>query len=690
MKSLSVKERLFLFVSLDFEHVKTIKKMHFKNIILLLFLLPMLSLSAQKSLTENLIPRKAFFKQQDKFRVKLSQNGEFVFYQKDNAGLDSALYYIISEKPHFEKQFKYEGTIANWFPTSNNGLVVVVKKGAENHLFFTNLKTKKTKELEIFPFQRLQLAGTSFKFSNKVAIDVTTGDQSKDGLYLLDFYSNKTRRLSGKGQFSELFLDDNFSIIAGMQRNEEGGNTLFKRYYAVWDTIFKHPFNVDMFLGGFNKIISVSSDGKTIYATDNTNKDKTSLVSVDVISGEVTELLSDDQADILPFAYTIDKTGKPVAVVALYGDTKRHFLDDNVKVDFEYLEKEIDGNIGYIGSSSDDNFWLVRKMEGGPNDYYHFNRTTKTLTPLFNDYSHLDDYDLASRHALSVPTRDSLELPIHVYLPPGADRNGDGIPNAPLPTVIYIHGGPWLGVVQWNQWYHTRNFQLLANRGYAVVNMEFRSTSGLGKKMTDAGDNQWGEGMHEDIIDVVNYLANKRIGNPNRMAMWGWSYGGYATNAALTFAPNVFACGISMFGPADLYEFSKIPFTDGPMWRNRVGDPNTEKGEALLKKHSPTNYIDQIKSPLLLTTGSKDERVPQKHVDSFAKQLFEGGKETIYFYYPEEVHDYTQPESWISFWAIAEHFLQEHLGGTVEPNNGDVKLGNFKAVYGEEFIKNIK
>ncbi|MCB0592991.1 MAG: prolyl oligopeptidase family serine peptidase, partial [Phaeodactylibacter sp.] len=207
---------------------------------------------------------------------------------------------------------------------------------------------------------------------------------------------------------------------------------------------------------------------------------------------------------------------------------------------------------------------------------------------------------------------------------------------------------------------------------------------------TDLGDRQWGEAMHHDKVDITRWAICQGIAREGKIAMWGWSYGGYATAAALAFAPELYACGISMYGPTDMDAFLRIPFTDNPLWRNRVGDPRTPEGASLLKKQSPINHIQDYRSPMLLTTGGKDGRVPKKQVDEFADALNAGGKDVIYFYYPEEVHDYREPGSWISFWAIAEQFLAMHLGGRYQPVGRDLEKGDYKVVYGRAFIGQLE
>lgn len=661
--------------------------MNRNSIITSLFLFFCFFMTAQEEM--NLIPRAELFKEKEIVGVQIAKDGKNIFYQKPGVG--GLLYYRTTEQPHFEREIIYDGFIQSWETTHNGGIIAVVKEDTVSKVLYTNMRNRKHTDISPMTFSTLRFVSQSPKFPNKVAVNLVAKDDKKSGYYLLDLSNGRTKRLGRFGDYNQVWFDDMFQAVAATSSNALGGNSLYRKAEGQWFEIYGYPYDLSMFLGGFQQIISVSNDGKTIYATDNWEKDKTTFIAVDTQTGEITELAKDEQADILPFASTVDvTTGKTVAVVSLFGESRRHIIEEDFQLDFEFLDNEIEGDVGYVNMSADGKLWIVRKLDGGPIQYYLFNREQRELKPIFNDYSYLKGYELAQRTSFSVKTRDGLELPVHVYLPPGLDHDGNGIPSVPMPTVIYVHGGPWAGVVQWNQWFHTRNFQLLANRGYAVINMEFRGTTGLGKAMVDAGDKQWGENMHNDIVDVANWAIQKSIAYKGKMGLWGWSYGGYATNYALGKSPDVFQCGISMYGPANLYEFCKLDFTNNDLWRNRVGNPNTEEDAQLLKEHSATTHIESIRSPLLLTTGGKDERVPQGHVDDFADALADANKEVIYFYYPDEVHDYRAPESWISFWAIAERFLQDNIGGRTEPRKEDIEKGNFEVIYGEDYISTLE
>ncbi len=661
--------------------------MNWKFIFTSLLLLTFFSGIAQEDI--NLIARDLLFHDKEIGKIEVSKDGKHIFYQKPS--VSDKLFYRTTKSPVHEKEVKFSGNIQSWESTFNGNLITVIAEDTIGKVLYTSMRTQQPKDLTPFPFNSIKLEHQSAKFLNKIAINVDAKDPAKNGYYLLDFKDGRTKKLGRFDQYRQVWFDDMFLAVAAMKSNDLGGNTIYRKSEGQWYEAIAYPWDVGMFLGGLQKVISVSHDGKTIYATDNLEKDKNTLVAIDSKTGEKTELAKDEQADILPFAATVNpQNGQVAAAIALFADANRHIVDESYQADFDFLNKEMDNTVSYVNSSADGSLWLVRKLVGGPNYYYLYNREQKELTELFNDYSHVKNYELATRKAWTVKTRDGLDLPVHVYLPAGLDHDNNGVPTVPLPTVIYVHGGPWAGIVQWNQWYHTRNFQLLANRGYAVINMEFRGSSGMGKMVTDAGDLQWGEGMHNDIVDVANWALENSIAYKGKLGIWGWSYGGYATNYAMGKAPDLFKCGISMYGIADLYKFCKLEFANNPLWKNRVGDYQTEQGKTLLQSYSPTTYIENIKNPLLLTTGSLDQRVPKEHVDDFASKLSEAGKEVIYFYYPEEGHDYVAPESWISFWAIAEQFLQDNLGGRAQPREDDIEQGNFKVMFGEEYISKIE
>ena len=222
-------------------------------------------------------------------------------------------------------------------------------------------------------------------------------------------------------------------------------------------------------------------------------------------------------------------------------------IDESVRSDFALLEKHFGGPVGTIGISAQDRAWLVAPLDGGPLRYHVYQRSQQTVQPLFSAYRALDRFPLARRFARVATTRDGLRLPCHLYLPPGTDANGDGLPDAPLPTLLYVHGGPD-AAYPWDSWATNRCLQLLANRGYAALRVEFRGAGGFGKSFMEQGWREWGGKSQQDLVDVAHWAVDQRIAQPEKIGIWGWSFGGFSTFATLAFYPDEFACGVAMYG----------------------------------------------------------------------------------------------------------------------------------------------
>src|SRR5205823_6529286 len=242
-------------------------------------------------------------------------------------------------------------------------------------------------------------------------------------------------------------------------------------------------------------------------------------------------------------------------------------------------------------------------------------RKGRTLTKLFVSRPQLEGATLAAMHPEEIRTRDGRTEVSYLSLPPGSDTNGSGRPQRPLSMVLFVHGGPWArdsyGYNSYHQW--------LANRGYAVLSVNYRGSTGFGKGYIAAGDLQWGAKMHDDLIDAVNWAVANRITTADKVAIMGGSYGGYATLAGLAFTPDTFACGVDIVGPSNLATLLK---TIPPYWEaarvqfyKRMGDPTTEEGRTLLHDRSPLFKADAIKKPLLIGQGANDPRVNQAESD---------------------------------------------------------------------------
>jgi dipeptidyl aminopeptidase/acylaminoacyl peptidase len=276
-------------------------------------------------------------------------------------------------------------------------------------------------------------------------------------------------------------------------------------------------------------------------------------------------------------------------------------------------------------------------------------------------------------HTPLIKSRDGLELVSYLSLPPGSDPDGDGVPDAPVPLVLDVHGGPWSR----DGWGFNPTHQWLANRGYAVLSVNYRGSTGFGKEFINAANGEWAGKMHDDLLDAVDWAVEQGIAERDKVAIMGGSYGGYATLVGLTFTPEVFACGVDIVGPSSLLTLIKnvppywAPFM--PVMKLRVGDWTTEEGRAELAERSPLTHVAKIVRPLLIGQGANDPRVTQLEADQIVAAMEEKKIPVTYALYPDEGHGFARPENSKSFNAVTEAFLAEHLGGRYEPMGGDLE-----------------
>jgi dipeptidyl aminopeptidase/acylaminoacyl peptidase len=286
-------------------------------------------------------------------------------------------------------------------------------------------------------------------------------------------------------------------------------------------------------------------------------------------------------------------------------------------------------------------------------------------------------------HPAEIKSRDGLTLVSYLTLPPGSDANGDGVPEAPVPMVLLVHGGPWgrdaYGYNGLHQW--------LANRGYAVLSTNFRASAGFGKAHLAAGNLQWGLKMHDDLIDAVDWAVMRKVTTPDKVAIMGGSYGGYAVLAGLAFTPDKFACGVDIVGPSNLNTLlNSVPAYweagRNQMYR-RMGNPNTPEGQALLKAASPLFKADQIRKPLLIGQGANDPRVNKAESDQIVEAMKARGIPVTYVLFPDEGHGFARPQNNLAF-------LEKCLGGRAEPYGRALEGSSITVPHGAEFAPGLK
>jgi dipeptidyl aminopeptidase/acylaminoacyl peptidase len=406
--------------------------------------------------------------------------------------------------------------------------------------------------------------------------------------------------------------------------------------------------------------LEFSQDGRQVYLMTN-HGDQVNLmrlVLLDVASGRE-ELIESDPHKRVDLCCAFFAPDTDALVATGYIDDKLRIVwrDKAHADDYELLLRKMPGLVvNSVRGTRNDQLWLVTfGSDVEPGVTYLFDRRTKALTFQFRLRDSLPRDQLAHTKPIHYRSSDGLEIPAYLTLPVGK------VPKA-LPLVVTPHGGPWAR----DAWGYHAAAQFFANRGFAVLQPNFRGSTGYGKKFVDAGNHEWGRKMQDDITWGVRYLISQGIADPKRVAITGGSYGGYATLAGVTFTPNLYAAAVSNVGPSNLITLlSTIP----PYWEAgrrslyaRIGDPTTPAGRAQLEKQSPLNFADRIKTPLMVVQGANDPRVNKSESDRIVVALRDRGFPVKYLVAGDEGHGFATPLSTVAMFAVVEQFFAAHLG----------------------------
>jgi dipeptidyl aminopeptidase/acylaminoacyl peptidase len=406
-----------------------------------------------------------------------------------------------------------------------------------------------------------------------------------------------------------------------------------------------------------SNMVGFSGDNRMLHVTETTGSNAAELRAIDTRTGKVKTIAGDpesDVADILvsPVSYKI------LAVGFARDRMEWKPLDAAVGKDLAVLKQVADADIAVVSSDRKEKTWIVRfDDDNKPPRFYTYDRKARKASFLFSVQPELEDAKLAEMKPVTYKARDGLVIHAYLTLP-------HGVPAKKLPAVIVPHGGPWAR----DMWGFDPMAQWLANRGYAVLQPNFRGSTGYGKKFLNAADREWGRKMQQDVTDGTRWLIEQGVVDADRICISGGSYGGYATLMGLVTEPELYACGVDVVGVANLITWLKtippywMPFRD--VLAQRVGDP--EKDAEFLKSRSPVFLVDKIKAPLLIGQGANDPRVPRAESIQIRDAMKKAGKKVEYIEYPDEGHGFARPENRLNFFGAAEKFLAEHIGGRSE------------------------
>ncbi|TFW27853.1 S9 family peptidase [Massilia horti] len=578
---------------------------------------------------------------------------------------------------------------AFWSPDSKTLLFINDKGGDENFLLY-GVDVVSGKQTLYTPFEktRVQLVNISRQVKDRILIAVNNRDPRWHDVYSLHLPTGKLTLVYKNDGYAEFFSDESLNLRLAAKARKDGGNDFYRisngkvenspiGQVGLEDSLTTAPL-------GF------TTDGKTLYWRDSRGRDTAALIAQDVASGKPTVIATDVRADITSGLFDV-RTGRIQAYELEV--LKREYvpIDPSIKADLDFLEKELKGQFSVTSRSDKDDKWTVAvDTVSAPAATYLYDRKGKRLTKLYVSRPELEGAPLVPMFPQEIQARDGLTLVSYLSLPKSADPQGSGKAERPVPMVLFVHGGPWgrdsYGYHSYHQW--------LANRGYAVLSVNFRASTGFGKEFIAKGNLEWGRKMHDDLLDAVDWAVANGITTRDKVAIMGGSYGGYATLAGLTFTPEAFACGVDIVGPSNLFTLLE---TIPPYWEafkqqfyRRMGDPTTESGRAMLKERSPLNFADKIVRPLLIGQGANDPRVNVRESDQIVAAMNAKSIPVTYVVFPDEGHGFARPVNNIAFNAVAENFLGNCLGGRAEPIGAALKGSTAQVKQGAQFVQGLQ
>jgi len=531
--------------------------------------------------------------------------------------------------------------------------------GDENyHLLVTRLDSGETRDMTPILGIQANLLACEPQHPEALLVTMNRRDPSLFEPWRIDLETGALTLLAeNPGNVLSWLADGDLAVRGCIRSLPDGGRELALRdgANASWRSEVTWGVEDDFELLGF------SEDGRVLYAVASIGADTRGLQAIDPANGHMTVLASDPGADADQVLFHPAKN-EPQAVSFDRLRPTWRVLDPAIVPLLDAAGRAGPGVLVSASRDLADRVCILGTIsDTGGLRYHVWDRQTEGVELLFHAMPALQAYTLAPVRDFELGARDGLRLPCYLTLPVG-------VPAEKLPLVVHVHGGPW-----WRDfWGFEPEVQWLANRGYAVLQVNYRGSRGFGKSFLRAARKEFAGKMHADLIDAVNWAIAEGIADPARIGIMGASYGGYATLVGLSFTPEVFACGVDVVGPSNLATLVESfppywrPFLSA-RWYPLVGDPSVPEDRADMLARSPITRVDAIRAPLLVAQGANDPRVKQAESDAIVAALRERGIPVEYMVFPDEGHGFARPENRLAFSAAAEAFLAKHLGGRSEP-----------------------
>ena len=603
------------------------------------------------------IPLENFFKNPEKIDYQVSPDGTYFSFMAPYENRLNLFVQKIGSDTTIRITSETERDITASMWAGNNRILFIKDTGGDENyqLYGVNIDGSDLKSYTNFPNVRTTIIDPLRKIDSLVIIGMNKRNPQVFDPYRLNLNTGELTLLAENPGNIQGWMTDHDgklrvanAIVDGVNNQILYRETEDQPFQPVLTTNFKETVSFAVF----------TPDNKMVYALTNIGRDKTALVLMDPKTCEEKEVLyMNDKYDISDLNYSEKKNRLTVVACEGHKDMIRHYFDKEEEEIRKKLEAQLPGyNVGVTSMSKNEN---IRMIYAG-NDrtygtYYLYNVKENKLTKVADIAPWIKEEEMCAMNPITYTSRDGLTIEGYLTLPKGYTME-----NAKnLPVVVNPHGGPWIR----DSWGYNPEVQFLASRGYAVLQMNFRASTGYGRKFTELGYKQWGQTMQNDITDGVKWLIKEGIADPKRVAIYGASYGGYATLAGVTFTPDLYACAVDYVGVSNLLSFmNTIP----PYWKplldmmhEMIGDPETDK--EMMEKYSPVFHVDQIKAPLFIAQGANDPRVNKAESDQMVEALKKRGVEVEYMVKENEGHGFSNEENKFDFYRAMEKFLDKYL-----------------------------
>jgi len=603
-----------------------------------------------------IIPLEDFFKNPDKSSYQISPDGKYFSFLAPYESRMNIFVQKVGEDKATRLTSETARDIAGYFWGNNNRILFLKDTGGDENyqLYGVNIDGSNLLPLTAFEGVRTSIIDDLPDIEDEVIIGLNKRNPQIFDPYRLNIVTGEMTMLAeNPGMIQGWMTDHNGKLRIAIALDGVNQSLLYRdneedEFDVILTTNFKESMSPFVF----------TADNQKLYATSNLSRDKDALVIFDPKTGkEIEKLYENDKYDLSGVSYSRKYKKIQATSYMSHCGLKRHFFDKELEGIFDKISAKVSGKpFGVVSRNKNEDMYIVRTYDDKtPGKYYLYDIQKDALTFIVDIYPWLSENNMAAMECVNYTSRDGLNIEGYLTLPKGYTM--ETAKN--LPVVINPHGGPWAR----DSWGFNPEVQFLANRGYAVLQMNFRGSTGFGKHFWEISFKQWGKTMQDDITDGVNWLISKGIANPEKIAIYGGSYGGYATLAGLTFTPDLYACGVDYVGVSNLFTFlNTIP----PYWKpmldmmyEMVGDPVADK--ALLESASPVFHVDKIKVPLFIAQGANDPRVNKDESDQVVEALKSRGVEVEYMVKYDEGHGFHNEENRFEFYRAMEKFLDSHL-----------------------------